>query len=656
MKKKSLILAGVAAMFLAACTNEQPTQTGVANDGNVPVGFYTSAQNQNKPRRAQSTGIINNTGELQTVGSFGVFAYYTDQTEFDATTSTPNFMYNQKVTWDGSANWEYQPVMYWPNEWAATVENNGTTNSNTDRLSFFAYAPYIDPADLPATPSATDKGVLSFSANDAAGAPVVEYRCVTEGTGVDLMWGVANADYYSRTGMKTVDAGFAFKDLVKPEAVDDKIPFHFRHALARFDAKIALEVDNATYDAANTKVTIEEVEILSADGSTGIFNTYGKLSLDNEVANEPKWTEVTSDITSYSFKQEELNEQIRYVAPTGTQSVYEAQGSHTGVLEGEAAAIALTETSAGAMFIPGNCGDLKVRVKYHVTTKNESLAAKCADVVNDITSAAISSVTLEAGKRTVLNIMLSLRQVMVNASVEEWEEGEEGVKPAPKFSVSASTTVEFALGNLQYDIDNSKWQFASTQYEVIGNAGGNVSKTSGVRDLFGWGTGSNPTLSSTNSSDYATFTDWGTNDIDGNGANYWRTLTKDEWVYLFQNRTNASSLYGLATVGSQTGVVILPDDWTLPTGSTFNAGTSDFSENTYTIEQWAALQLAGAVFLPAAGYRNGTYVSNVGGYGYYWSSTEYSSGAAYDLYFNDGYLYPLSYDYRFSGYAVRLVH
>ena len=227
---------------------------------------------------------------------------------------------------------------------------------------------------------------------------------------------------------------------------------------------------------------------------------------------------------------------------------------------------------------------------------------------------------------------------------------------APKFSVSASTTVEFAPGNLQYDIDNSKWQFASTQYEVIGNAGGNISETSGVRDLFGWGTGSNPTQSSTDNSDYATYTDWGTNDIDGNGANYWRTITKDEWVYLFQSRTNASSLYGFAKVGSQTGVVILPDEWTLPTGSTFTAGTSGFFQNTYTLAQWAALQLAGAVFLPAAGGRFGTDTDEVGDYGYYWSSTEDGSSYAYKLNFYDGYLNPENYDDRNYGFAVRLVH
>ena len=57
-------------------------------------------------------------------------------------------------------------------------------------------------------------------------------------------------------------------------------------------------------------------------------------------------------------------------------------------------------------------------------------------------------------------------------------------------------------------------------------------------DLFGWGTGANPTKNSADYNDYSTFTDSGTNPITngGNQANMWRTLTNDEWNYLFNAR------------------------------------------------------------------------------------------------------------------------
>ena len=45
-----------------------------------------------------------------------------------------------------------------------------------------------------------------------------------------------------------------------------------------------------------------------------------------------------------------------------------------------------------------------------------------------------------------------------------------------------------------------------------------------------------------------------------------------------------------------------------------------------------------SIFLPAAGYRDGTDVNDRGSYGYYWSATlnEYDSGGAYYLVFGSG--------------------
>ncbi|MDE5739085.1 MAG: DUF1566 domain-containing protein [Bacteroidaceae bacterium] len=63
-----------------------------------------------------------------------------------------------------------------------------------------------------------------------------------------------------------------------------------------------------------------------------------------------------------------------------------------------------------------------------------------------------------------------------------------------------------------------------------------------------------------------------------------------------------------------------------------------------------------SIFLPAAGYRNGSSLNTAGGRGFYWSSTPYESGTqnAYGLYFFRGYhsVYWYSRDY---GRAVRPV-
>ena len=226
------------------------------------------------------------------------------------------------------------------------------------------------------------------------------------------------------------------------------------------------------------------------------------------------------------------------------------------------------------------------------------------------------------------------------------------------FSISSTTQVYFSQGNLQYRASTQTWQFAANQYDIIGSANQNISSSySGWIDLFGWGTGSNPTNSSTSNSSYSTFTDWGNNAISngGNQGGLWRTLTKDEWSYLLSGRPNAASLVGKATVNGVTGLVFLPDNWTLPSGCSFTSGTSNaFTANTYTTSQWTAMESAGAVFLPAAGIRYGAGVYLVGSNGYYWSSAANDSGSAWDLYF-DGSNAGVSSNYRNGGRSVRLV-
>ena len=243
--------------------------------------------------------------------------------------------------------------------------------------------------------------------------------------------------------------------------------------------------------------------------------------------------------------------------------------------------------------------------------------------------------------------------------------------------------VYFSQGNLQYTTTGTHsvagggtapgtWRFAEHQFELIGAANANASSTyEGWIDLFGWGTsGYNnkyPYMTSTTSSAYGnglnnisdTDYDWGVyNAISNGGSNSWRTLTKDEWVYLINTRKDGSGklLYGEGKVGRCTsGLIILPDDWSCPSGLTdVVRGASSWS-NVYSYSEWSQMEAAGAVFLPAAGYRSGTSLSGVGYGGYYWSSSYGNSNCAYFLSFNSGNVNPIRNDGRFGGFSVRLV-
>ena len=232
------------------------------------------------------------------------------------------------------------------------------------------------------------------------------------------------------------------------------------------------------------------------------------------------------------------------------------------------------------------------------------------------------------------------------------------------FSVSPNHKVRFSKGNLQYQASTDSWRFAEHQYDYIGEANMNISDAySGWIDLFGWGTGNAPTKTSTSVSDYSSFIDWGMNPVSnaGNEAGLWRTLSKDEWLYLFHDRADYDKLFGWGKVAGVSGVILLPDNWVKPSGVSFwsySEGNANdhISDNTYTVSQWQKMEDAGAVFLPAAGYRDETRVIFSGLIGYYWSSTQYDSDYAYILYFETTYLGPQDYYYRGGGRSVRLVH
>jgi len=225
------------------------------------------------------------------------------------------------------------------------------------------------------------------------------------------------------------------------------------------------------------------------------------------------------------------------------------------------------------------------------------------------------------------------------------------------FSVSPTKKVRFSMGNLQYRPRINTWRFALNQWNIAGSANNNAN--SGVYcndwiDLFGYGTSGwdggaanfQPYQTNTYDAGYSEATDgndlvdmyangdWGFFNPIINGNNQtglWRTLTYSEWTYIINDRPNASQLRGLATIESVPGYIILPDDWTLPSGSTFSNIENSYSVNVYNSTQWQAMEDAGAVFLPAAGYRSGTSTTSMGIEGEYWSTSHVNGTVCWSM-------------------------
>ncbi len=219
--------------------------------------------------------------------------------------------------------------------------------------------------------------------------------------------------------------------------------------------------------------------------------------------------------------------------------------------------------------------------------------------------------------------------------------------------------VVFAKGNLQYQASTGTWQFAANQYDVIGMDNWKISDSyDGWIDLFGFGTGDNPTKVSEDAEDYAIFTDWGVNAISNGGdkANLWRTLTKAEWEFIIYDRTNAENYKSQATVNGVNGVVLLPDAWKKPSGVNYVGNALDWTSNVFTADQWETMQKAGAVFLPIGMSRLGNKIDTENKeVGHFWTSTPDNENSAWSADIVDGYsLYSYCFS-RQSGACVRLV-
>ena len=271
------------------------------------------------------------------------------------------------------------------------------------------------------------------------------------------------------------------------------------------------------------------------------------------------------------------------------------------------------------------------------------------------------------------------------------------------FNVSASKTVHFTQGNLQWigtdavDATQGYWQIAPTQYSYLGaaNAKGDSADSgsklnAGSVDLFGWGEVEAPFLCSTENADYQPSisaanvnltTDWATkfNGVspvtlyadagqaypkpagDGNYC----VLTIAEWQYLFANQYWGFATVNLTNGGSVNGLVICPNSITdeagakaFLTGTVYKSSaiqsgkTAAYSEN--AIDQ-ATIDDNGLLFLPAAGYRSGAGApSGVGTFGFYWSATSSSATNAYRVNFYTTDFLSAYSSTRYSGYSVRL--
>lgn len=434
--------------------------TNEATQTPVNMSVYTAATT-----RAGKAGNITDAQSLAKNGGFGVFAYQTGSTDYTAGQAEfqPDFMYNQQVTGTDVAApvWSYSPIKYWPNDNTAADNAGAKGETNTGKVSFFAYAPY---ANLSATDANKNSGIIAVSANDAKSDPTVTYKLTTDGSAnVDLLWGSAEASNSAAKTNGTTVSGSAQngKTLVGGKAAvnvdltkmknSGKILFVFKHALAKFggydantsspngilikaDPDITDAKDNSTLGN-STKITVKNITITTdgagenatSDNVQQNLVTSGTLNLATGVWT-PSTTTTAATLKTVISNTENtgdalLNANIAEPSTTpSADSFFDGKGVQTSPIN-----VYASEVNP-FVFIPGTkIPSMKVTVEYVVRTKDANVVNGYTTTTNKISKVisfgGTDGTTVEMNKRYSLTIILGLSGIKFDATVAGWDEG-----------------------------------------------------------------------------------------------------------------------------------------------------------------------------------------------------------------------------------------
>ena len=217
-----------------------------------------------------------------------------------------------------------------------------------------------------------------------------------------------------------------------------------------------------------------------------------------------------------------------------------------------------------------------------------------------------------------------------------------------QFSVSSTQKVYFSRANLMCNAanpDQPVWGFHENQIDECPGFGA-INNTSGTgttgihitssneMDRFSWGFHTPTPVSEEDWVDgsrnlnWNDGTDWGCALRGTAYGNYWRTLTAAEWQYLLSSRSGKRFLKvawkqlvpgTTSTLKPAAGIIIAPDGYNGGSTSSWSEWNNAAKTKATTVTVVNELLNAGCVFLPALGYREGSYYYE---YNYHYTSAD----------------------------------
>lgn len=224
MKTKSLFLVAAAAMTMASCSQNEIVETNPDTNRAIGFGVYTGTQTKGLVTDNSLTDGATANGLKVAGKGFGILAYQTSG-NYSTSGAKGLFMDNVQTTWTPGApsgSWGYSPTKFWP------------TNT-TDKISFFAYAPFNAGATT-GTPTGTNK--IKVTGATGSEDPLLEFTLQdNQKDMVDLV--VSNV----KDQQSTTAGG--------------KVTFAFKHALTR----VAMHAKTSVATNAETKVYITGIKL-----------------------------------------------------------------------------------------------------------------------------------------------------------------------------------------------------------------------------------------------------------------------------------------------------------------------------------------------------------------------------------------------------------
>ena len=465
------------AMMLSGCSEVQTDELALprqdAAESGVTFDAYTQRGIDTRSGYAGPLTTSEGTDNLQTEG-FGVFAYYTDNGEYSQR-STPNFMYNQKVAYNSVAGvWDYTPVKYWPNEYGTDAGS-----ADMDKLSFFAYAPFVSAAPVTGRVDDATYGITGFTRNTDPGDPCVRYIASFDAAkSVDLCWGgvgtVADGTWpvVQDNGVRQFAAGLPWINVERPaSATGQRLKFLFKHALSQLNVQIDADPDIVVPNETTQIGTLPDGSTVETGGtktkvyvrsiSFGGFAMKGMLNLNNQVSGLPRWLDYDFADKGIEGATVTIHDGLRDGREgTGATSTNETvtglnpalisdNGNTTAGVTHELKNLFASSSLTDPVYVIPTGDDLTVSITYDVETASENLAGYLSDGVthgysaeNTITkTVALSSggaLALAAGRKYTVKLHLGMNSLKFDASVGDWEVKGSGWLPVSDNPLSLS--------------------------------------------------------------------------------------------------------------------------------------------------------------------------------------------------------------------------